>query len=168
MRDLDSGDLQRYVDITSDFGTRAADSDDMGGRVLKRVDRKARRQEIIEPGAHHRKRRASVDKRIANLHFVDHGFREQLRRDSTRGQHGVTRLLLRFCTLYWLLATARQTVSTEMSKTTTRVTSARRFSFSSTRRRDVASIATLKTDCRIRCRARSIRLRRLRSSHNVF
>ena len=66
MRDFDSCDLQRYVDITSDIDTRAADSDDIGGRVLKRVDLGARRQAILERRAHHRKRRASVDKRIAN------------------------------------------------------------------------------------------------------
>ena len=56
MRDLDSGNLQKYVDITSELGTRAADSHDIGGRVLKRVDQGVRRQAIVERKAHHRKR----------------------------------------------------------------------------------------------------------------
>ena len=94
MRDLDCGDLQRYVNITFNFGTRAADSDDIGGRALKQVDRGARRQAIVERGAYHRKRRVSVDKLITNLHSVDHFFRELLRRASTTGRRDVSRLRL--------------------------------------------------------------------------
>ena len=74
MRGLDYSDLERHIDITSDFGTRAADSDDIGGRVLKRVNRGARQQTIVERRAHHRKRRASVDERLAYQHSVDHCF----------------------------------------------------------------------------------------------
>ena len=66
MSDLDSGDLQRYVEITSNFGTRTADSDDIGCQVLKRVDRGVRRETIVKRRAHHRKRWANVDERIAN------------------------------------------------------------------------------------------------------
>ena len=34
MRDFDSDDLQRYVYITFDFGTRVADFDVIGSRVF--------------------------------------------------------------------------------------------------------------------------------------
>ena len=66
-----------------------------------------------------------------------------------------------------LLITPRRTVSTEMPEATTRVASARQFSFKCARRRNVASFATLKTDCRIRFQARAIRLKRLRSGYHV-
>ena len=34
MRDFNSSDLQRNINITVDIGTRAADSDDVGGEIL--------------------------------------------------------------------------------------------------------------------------------------
>ena len=169
MCDFDSSDLKRLVDVNSDFGTRAADSADIGSQVLKRNNIGARRQPIVERRAHHRKCRASVDERIANQHSVDHCFREQMRRASTSRRHSVTRLRLRFCRLCWLLTTGRRAVSTEMFDAKTCVASTRRFSFSGARQRDVAEFATLETDCRVRYwfRARAIRLRRLRGGHNV-
>ena len=72
MRHLDCRDLLNNVDITSDFGTYATEFDNFGSRILKRVDRGARRQPVVERRAHYRKRRANVDKRIANQHSVDH------------------------------------------------------------------------------------------------
>ena len=132
-----------HVDIISDFGTRVADSDDIGGRVLKGIHRKARRQTFVVHRAHHRKRRSGVDECIANQHSVGHSFREQLRHANSSRCHSITRRRLRFCRLCYLLATARRAGTIKMLNATTCVASTRRFFFSGARRWDVAKFATL-------------------------
>ena len=169
MRHLDFCDLQRNLDMTSDFGTCAADSENIGGQVLKWVDRGARQLAVVKRRAHHRKRRATVKERFANLHSADHFFWKQLSRASNSRRHGVSRLRLWFCRLCGLLTTALRTVLTEITDATTHVAAARRFTSGPARKRDVAEFVTLKADCWVRdwFWARSTRLRRLSGGHHV-
>ena len=79
MGDFDAGETQRYIDLSSNFCARVADSDDIGGRVFKRVERWFAGQAIVEIQAQHRKRRSGVHQCIANLNSVDRRFGEDLR-----------------------------------------------------------------------------------------
>ena len=76
---FESCNKQRHHDVPSNFRTRAADSDDVGGRVLERDYPGTSRQTVVKRGTKHRICRGSVDERIANQHSVDHCIREQLR-----------------------------------------------------------------------------------------
>ena len=56
MIDLGAGDLNRNIDKTSNIRARAANSDDVGGRVVELSNRGPVRQEFVQSSAQHRKR----------------------------------------------------------------------------------------------------------------
>ena len=66
MRHIDSSNLQQNVNILFYFNTRADDFDVVEGRVFERVDFEARWKPIVKLKTYYRKRRASVENRIAN------------------------------------------------------------------------------------------------------
>lgn len=54
MIDFGAGDLYKNIYITSNISTRAADSDDVGIRVVELLNRGAARQEFVPSGVQHR------------------------------------------------------------------------------------------------------------------